>query len=167
MSMYMNDHQDFKQRGVRWHRDSPPRNQQVHQHVHVPFAFIYILPLPPFPFPPTAQRLSCMKPWLWLCVMCVWCCYPISWISISSLGHPNAIDEAYIYIGLKMSCVVDTPSNWLLGDVVHWLFMNEWTYEPYLWFIGKFQMQVLSGCGHAVHEDVPDKVCGLEVAVSV
>ena len=29
-------------------------------------------------------------------------------------------------------------------------------------FIGKFQMQVLSGCGHAVHEDVPDKVCSLE-----
>ena len=24
--------------------------------------------------------------------------------------------------------------------------------------LGKFQMQVLSGCGHAVHEDVPDKV---------
>ena len=24
--------------------------------------------------------------------------------------------------------------------------------------IGKFQMQVLSGCGHAVHEDVPEKV---------
>jgi protein phosphatase methylesterase 1 len=23
---------------------------------------------------------------------------------------------------------------------------------------GKFQMQVLSGCGHAVHEDAPDKV---------
>ena len=29
-------------------------------------------------------------------------------------------------------------------------------------FIGKFQMQVLSGCGHAVHEDVPDKVRCLE-----
>lgn len=24
--------------------------------------------------------------------------------------------------------------------------------------IGKFQMQVLPACGHAVHEDVPDKV---------
>ena len=24
--------------------------------------------------------------------------------------------------------------------------------------IGKFQMQVLSGCGHSVHEDAPDKV---------
>jgi len=24
--------------------------------------------------------------------------------------------------------------------------------------IGKFQMQVMSGCGHCVHEDVPDKV---------
>ncbi|OAD62622.1 Protein phosphatase methylesterase 1 [Eufriesea mexicana] len=26
------------------------------------------------------------------------------------------------------------------------------------WFKGKFQMQVLPACGHAVHEDVPDKV---------
>ena len=25
-------------------------------------------------------------------------------------------------------------------------------------FVGKFQMQVLPQCGHAVHEDVPDKV---------
>ena len=24
--------------------------------------------------------------------------------------------------------------------------------------LGKFQMEVLSGCGHAVHEDLPDKV---------
>lgn len=24
--------------------------------------------------------------------------------------------------------------------------------------LGKFQMQVLPACGHAVHEDVPDKV---------
>ena len=23
---------------------------------------------------------------------------------------------------------------------------------------GKFQMQILSGCGHSVHEDAPDKV---------
>lgn len=31
----------------------------------------------------------------------------------------------------------------------------------WLWFIsspGKFQMQVLPQCGHAVHEDAPDKV---------
>lgn len=27
-----------------------------------------------------------------------------------------------------------------------------------LFFTGKFQMQVLPQCGHAVHEDVPDKV---------
>ena len=26
------------------------------------------------------------------------------------------------------------------------------------YFTGKFQMQVMSGCGHSVHEDVPDKV---------
>ena len=25
---------------------------------------------------------------------------------------------------------------------------------------GKFQMQVLPQCGHAVHEDIPDRVCG-------
>ncbi len=25
-------------------------------------------------------------------------------------------------------------------------------------FIGKFQMEVLPQCGHAVHEDVPDRV---------
>jgi protein phosphatase methylesterase 1 len=27
-----------------------------------------------------------------------------------------------------------------------------------IYFSGKFQMQVLPQCGHAVHEDVPDKV---------
>lgn len=25
-------------------------------------------------------------------------------------------------------------------------------------FLGKFQMQVLPRCGHAIHEDLPDKV---------
>ena len=24
--------------------------------------------------------------------------------------------------------------------------------------IGKFQLQVLAGCGHSIHEDLPDKV---------
>lgn len=28
----------------------------------------------------------------------------------------------------------------------------------FLFLLGKFQMQVLPACGHAVHEDVPDKV---------
>ena len=31
-------------------------------------------------------------------------------------------------------------------------------YMDYCLCVGKFQMQVLTGCGHAVHEDVPDKV---------
>lgn len=31
-------------------------------------------------------------------------------------------------------------------------------YKNYIFVPGKFQMQVLPACGHAVHEDVPDKV---------
>ena len=31
-------------------------------------------------------------------------------------------------------------------------------YMDYYLCVGKFQMQILTGCGHAVHEDVPDKV---------
>ena len=37
----------------------------------------------------------------------------------------------------------------------------------YATIVGKFQMQVLSGCGHAVHEDVPGKVRLLSVTVTV
>lgn len=37
-----------------------------------------------------------------------------------------------------------------------------WNINIFVFFffckIGKFQMQVLSGCGHSVHEDAPDKV---------
>ena len=28
----------------------------------------------------------------------------------------------------------------------------------FLFYVGKFQMQVFSGCGHTVHEDAPNKV---------
>ena len=31
-------------------------------------------------------------------------------------------------------------------------------YMDFYLCVGKFQMQILTGCGHAVHEDVPDKV---------
>ncbi len=31
--------------------------------------------------------------------------------------------------------------------------------------IGKFQMQVLPQCGHAVHEDAPEKVCLFYITV--
>ena len=27
-------------------------------------------------------------------------------------------------------------------------------------YAGKFELNVMSGCGHVVHEDVPDKVSG-------
>lgn len=40
-------------------------------------------------------------------------------------------------------------------------FVNESLIELFSIFLlkkGKFQMQVLPQCGHAVHEDVPDKV---------
>lgn len=41
----------------------------------------------------------------------------------------------------------NAPKKFLLKD-------RHWKME----FSGKFQMQVLPACGHAVHEDVPDKV---------
>ena len=34
------------------------------------------------------------------------------------------------------------------------------TYMYFGLFAGKFELNVMSGCGHVVHEDVPDKVSG-------
>ena len=34
----------------------------------------------------------------------------------------------------------------------------EYLTSNFYFIVGKFQMQVLPQCGHAVHEDVPDKV---------
>lgn len=42
-----------------------------------------------------------------------------------------------------------------IGGVLKGPFSEEYHFPQLL---GKFQMQVLSGCGHLVHEDVPEKV---------